>query len=360
MIDKIRHWNYKISKVMTIFLILIIIGNTVGLTILINFSLSNKNDLQIINSKLENIEKTRSDDNSLPINDLKLIEYYKELSSKTDNAIDRILTIVGISTVIFSLFGLLVAYAAPLNINKRIEELNEKLIDANNSADEAKYQAGICSSMSNELRSDRIMDLKNLIKEYPDKPDAYLELGYLYYENKQFDIALYNYEIAKKHGCKQYHYYNNLGIIYKDTEYSKNDYKKALAYMSKAIECNSVYTCSYFNRALVYYDLKDYKKSVEDFTKTIELDEDFYEVYQNRCQSYYELYKLETDKQSEYKKLIIHDLEEAKHLLENEEQLILDEDKLKDINDTRECLNKIRTDLGINKESNILINKIKK
>tara|TARA_B100002003_G_C14135101_1_gene545823 strand:+ start:428 stop:2203 length:1776 start_codon:yes stop_codon:yes gene_type:complete len=87
---------------------------------------------------------------------------------------------------------------------------------------------------------------------------------------------------------------NALQNLYKANEkyskgiryYNLNQYSRAEAYYSKAIELNPKYTDAYYNRARAYEKLKQYDKAEADYNKTIELDAKYINAYSKRANLY--------------------------------------------------------------------------
>ncbi|MFZ4544637.1 MAG: tetratricopeptide repeat protein [Saprospiraceae bacterium] len=73
-----------------------------------------------------------------------------------------------------------------------------------------------------------------------------------------------------------------LGGIYSN----KNQWDKAIAHFSKAIEINPNFTEAYNNRGAVYWSQEKWDKAVGDYTKAIELNPKFSPAYFNRGISY--------------------------------------------------------------------------
>ncbi|MEM4296686.1 MAG: AAA family ATPase [Candidatus Anstonellales archaeon] len=69
--------------------------------------------------------------------------------------------------------------------------------------------------------------------------------------------------------------------------FDKKDFEKAIENYNMAILLNPVFSEAYFGRALTYYKLKEYEKSIADYTKVIELDPKNPVVYNNRGDAYY-------------------------------------------------------------------------
>lgn len=69
--------------------------------------------------------------------------------------------------------------------------------------------------------------------------------------------------------------------------YERKDYEKAIENYNMAILLNPIFSEAYFNRALSYYQLKNFERSATDYTKSAELDPNNPIIYNNRGDTYY-------------------------------------------------------------------------
>lgn len=295
------------SGFISIFFVILIAINTLGGILLLDRIIVIKNDIKSLKNEITTIDfNTVREEN---ISEAKIIEFYEEISEKSSEAIDRILTIVAIVASIVTFFSLLLAFKAPHDINKRIDELKSNLLEAKESSEEAKYQALISSAMAKEDRYAVIRKLTDIIHKYPQKPDAYLIKGFMYDDLKKYDLAINEYKNAKKYKCEMSTYYNAMGVAYSN----KNNNKKAITFYSKAIEIDPECASFYCNRACSYQDEAQYEQALNDYDKAIEIDEDCFEAYFNRNYVYDELWRKEKDskKRLEYIEKRKADLEKA-------------------------------------------------
>ncbi|MBX2840929.1 MAG: tetratricopeptide repeat protein [Flammeovirgaceae bacterium] len=79
--------------------------------------------------------------------------------------------------------------------------------------------------------------------------------------------------------------YINRGYV----KYENGDYAGALDDFNRAISLDKVNVEAYFNRALAYQKLKKYQKAIADFTKALQLDPSWAKVYASRGETYYKL-----------------------------------------------------------------------
>ncbi|MEQ8223117.1 MAG: tetratricopeptide repeat protein [Candidatus Eremiobacterota bacterium] len=76
--------------------------------------------------------------------------------------------------------------------------------------------------------------------------------------------------------------YYNRGCAY----YGEEEYDRAIADFSKAIEMNPLYEKSYYNRANAYGRSGEYDKAISDYTQALKLNPDYKEAYYYRGISY--------------------------------------------------------------------------
>lgn len=107
--------------------------------------------------------------------------------------------------------------------------------------------------------------LSFLIRETHD-PEYMMNLGGIYYEDRQFDLALKYYEMAA--ACDYQVAYECLGYIWYYGRTGEVDYKKAFEYFSKAAEaCNVV---AAYKLADMYKGGKYVEKDYDKYCRTIE------------------------------------------------------------------------------------------
>ena len=96
----------------------------------------------------------------------------------------------------------------------------------------------------------------------------YYNLGLIYEQVKEIELAKKNYKKSTKVDPLFFHSYNNLGILFQ----KQGEKEKAIENFKKVIETNSKYINAYNNLGLVYSSLGQYKEAVNIFIKTLELD----------------------------------------------------------------------------------------
>jgi tetratricopeptide (TPR) repeat protein len=219
------------------------------------------------------------------------IKYYKELSDKTDDAISRILTAVGIIAGVIGLFTVFMAFRAPHDIDNRIEELKDELKSAQEAAEESKYQAKIASALTEETTRTRIAELTEVIKEFPNKPNAYNLRGNCKMSLEQYENAIVDYEIALKLGIQDSVFYTNMATAY----YYKKEYTKAIYYSNKSIDKNPDVPSTYIVRAVSYSMIGKKENAFTDFEKVLSIDKDHANCHLLRSNYYKSLSDEEKD-----------------------------------------------------------------
>lgn len=66
-----------------------------------------------------------------------------ELSDHADAEMEWLVSIVGIIATVYTVFGALIVFRVPYEIDERITKLNEYMLQANEAAEESKYQAQV-------------------------------------------------------------------------------------------------------------------------------------------------------------------------------------------------------------------------
>lgn len=141
---------------------------------------------------------------------------------------------------------------------------------------------------TNPTEDDRFLyaeALDFLIKETKD-PDYMVELGAMYYEQREFNLALKYYEMAAEYD--NLYAISDLGYIWYYGRTGEKDYEKAFYYFSKAMDrgdliANYKVADMYKNGYHVEKDYEKYKKMIEDLYLKVQdaeyLNEPVPEIY---------------------------------------------------------------------------------
>lgn len=303
-----RYSNTIITPLLTTFLVILIILFSGIMCYFINIVFELKGDIISIESTINSISEfgnTASMEGAY-------ISSFSELSDHANAEMDRLISVVGIIATVYTVFGALIVFKAPHEIDKRITKLNEYMHQANAAAEEAKYQAKVLDVIvrgdDGDLTSfSKIQKMTEIIEEYPDRRDAYMERGFLFDNMKRYDEAINDYLIALKISeRKDASCFNDIAVAYS----KKGDEQKALKYYAKAIKIDTNNSVYYANRGASYNVLGEYQKALVDYQKALDIDEKNKGALKNRSTTYWHLMKKEKDeiKRVEYYHLMIDDL----------------------------------------------------
>jgi tetratricopeptide (TPR) repeat protein len=132
----------------------------------------------------------------------------------------------------------------------------------------------------------------------------FLKIGVCYYNKKNIDEAINNYDKAIELNPNFTEAYFNKGICLSNQQKKE----EAIEVFNKAIEIANNDAELYLNRGYCYFSLKNFRKAIKDFNKAIELRPNFSEAYCRKAACYQEMKKVE-EALLEYKHAIeINDL----------------------------------------------------
>lgn len=126
-------------------------------------------------------------------------------------------------------------------------------------------------------KSEALALFKKLSKFVPNQPAVWLNLGNVYYEMKELDNALINYEKALQIDDCNSGIYSNIANIYA----SKNEPYKSIDFLNKAIELNPHNSIALMNLGNRYLEIKNYKKSNEKYLESLAIEENNPECHFN-------------------------------------------------------------------------------
>jgi tetratricopeptide (TPR) repeat protein len=111
---------------------------------------------------------------------------------------------------------------------------------------------------------------------------AYLTRGIAYYDKDEYDKAIADYTRAIELDPNGEPAYNNRGLAY----YYKGEYGRAIADLNRAIELDPKSQTAYNNRGNAYKGKREYDKALDDYNRAIELDPNYALAYNNRGTAY--------------------------------------------------------------------------
>lgn len=203
-LDKLKKKAYSIvHSILTSLLVIIIAAVLVGMCFFANIIFTMQQEIKSIQSSLEDYIANPS-----VSDDAAYYNSYIALSEKAEAEMSRLVSVVGIFATVYTIFGALIVFKAPHEIDKKIEKLDSMISEANDSAQEARYQTEITNAVANNYNGeltnyDKIRRMSKVIDKYPTKPDAYIERGFIYDNMGKYDEAISDYKIALKNGAEK-------------------------------------------------------------------------------------------------------------------------------------------------------------
>jgi len=138
--------------------------------------------------------------------------------------------------------------------------------------------------ISNGEGAEAIAIFKKVIDINPRNPEAWVNLGCAYFNSRQFDMALENYQEALKIDKNFALAKSNIGLVYLN-KYAEDNQTvwlgKALESFNEAIILNPRLGAAYNSRALAFLCLDKKNEAVMDFIQAIEQEPDFMDSYFN-------------------------------------------------------------------------------
>lgn len=172
----------------------------------------------------------------------------------------------------------------PKDIFNKAIKLIDKNIEENSNVDYyelihlEKYNEFNLASKDNSIYQEAIGLLTEYIILIPNCKYAYLYLGVLYHQIKQFENGIIHFQKAIAIDEVYYHTHYKFGELNLDLK----NFKDAAENFTNAIKFNPNCIISYFNRAYAYINLKKYAEAITDFTQYISKGTNNYKAYQKR------------------------------------------------------------------------------
>lgn len=114
-----------------------------------------------------------------------------------------------------------------------------------------------------------IIKLQAFLKENPDNPQAWVELGNAFFDLDRFGDAINAYEKALSIQPDNPHVLTDLGVMYQ----RNNEPEKALEVFNKAIAVQPDFETPWFNKGIVYmHDLNDIPKAIEAWEQLVKVN----------------------------------------------------------------------------------------
>lgn len=132
--------------------------------------------------------------------------------------------------------------------------------------------------------------LNEAIRMNPIFVEAYNNRGALYCNQKQFQLAIRDYDEAIRLKPDYAGAYYGRGFAYA----KQNLYQSAIRDFDEAIRLNPDYMKAYYERSIVHYKAKYYSQALKDLDEAIRLQSDFAEAYYGRGNVYMEMRKYQS------------------------------------------------------------------
>ena len=146
---------------------------------------------------------------------------------------------------------------------------------------EGRHKEGF-NEHSNANHPSSITYLSDAISLNPENELAYLNRGDAYYNLKQYEKAIEDYNKTIELDPENVIAYGRRGDAYGRLK----QYESAIMNYANAIDLDPEYAPAYNNRANILFTTRQYEKAIEDYSKTIELDPENDTVYSNRGLAY--------------------------------------------------------------------------
>ena len=114
-----------------------------------------------------------------------------------------------------------------------------------------------------------IRELQGVLKEHPDNPQAWIELGNAFFDLDRFGDAINAYEKSLSIQPDNPHVLTDLGVMYRRNKESE----KALEAFSRAVAVQPGFESAWFNKGIVYmHDLNDISKAIEAWEQLLKVN----------------------------------------------------------------------------------------
>jgi Flp pilus assembly protein TadD len=97
----------------------------------------------------------------------------------------------------------------------------------------------------------------------------HLQLGVIFYRSKSYDLAIEQFQLARKQAPHSVNVWNNLAVAYMD----KGELENARSALQRALKLNPRYASAHFHLGQLYDKLGNNQRARECYMKVIEFDE---------------------------------------------------------------------------------------
>lgn len=163
---------------------------------------------------------------------------------------------------------------------EKVKDYTQKAKQSEINTNISKFISLANKEINNQNYEEALKYANSIIHLNPQNVDGYSIRGDIYYELKQYNESIQNYDkaIAIK---PLYLFYNNRGISYA----ALKQFDKAIQDYSKAIELNNTKVLSFYNRGLAFQELGKYDESLIDYNRVIQLQQS-HEFFSARADLY--------------------------------------------------------------------------
>ncbi len=141
----------------------------------------------------------------------------------------------------------------------------------------------------NKVWKDEVSLLEDVISKSPNKARPYVNLGAVYMDRGEWDLAATNFSKGISVNPNYLDAYNNRGAAYTNL----NKLELAISDYSKAIEINPKYVGAYYNRGITYANLRQWDNAIADYSAAIEFSPNNAQLFFNRGNAYMQLQALD-------------------------------------------------------------------
>jgi protein O-mannosyl-transferase len=129
----------------------------------------------------------------------------------------------------------------------------------------------------NTIYKDSFTFWNDVIEKYPDFYFGYFSLGNAKKYNKEFDVALHQYDKSIELNPEFALAYNNRGLTKQDVK----DFKGAVDDFEKALKIKPDYDVAYYNCGLVKSDMNDYKSAIDCYQHAVKINPEYVSAWYN-------------------------------------------------------------------------------
>ena len=127
----------------------------------------------------------------------------------------------------------------------------------------------------------------NVLKTYPDSRRAYMSRAVYYHSNKNYELALKDYNKSLELGPNFIPSFQGRGYLYITTR----EYEKAIADFNRVLKTEPNNLVVLLNRGTAYTKLKNYENAIVDFNKALSLSPDDPSILNSRGTLYFNVSK---------------------------------------------------------------------